>query len=441
MLARYLGNKQAIMAPLLQTVAEYCNPGDHVVDIFSGSLAVSLGLKRAGYRVTANDINLFSSTIAEAYLVPSEPPVVRIEDALPVASAAARLKEAKAITSGLVGKEGYAFLLNPDWRARYERFVALQQHLQHITYADLPQSHRRQDFFDAYCEEGSRSSFVSMRGTTGKRRFFSPANARRIDLMLNQLRFWRGAGVVDNQTHALLLSSLIRAVEKVSNTQGTYHDFPRDKWDSRALNALSLAAPMLDDVVVGVGGHSAGREQDSLEYIKSVGEHSLLYLDPPYNFRQYTAYYFLPNVICRYPDIEDLDEYFDNLAFVRGQNPDDDFTSSFCKPSSFIDDLRTMITRARCETVMISYFNGANHWSKFDSGPNDIGQTLLEELLSEDLFEPSSLAVKSVPRMNYASYGGFKARSVNELIMTAKLRKTEENESTQCADGWLHSVA
>lgn len=441
MLARYLGNKHAIMAPLLQTVAEYCNPGDHVVDIFSGSLAVSMGLKRAGYRVTANDINLFSSTIAEAYLVPTEPPVVRLTDTLSAGSLAVRHSEAQVIVSALMGQDGYAFLHNPDWRSRFVSFVALQQHLQHLTYQDLPLSYRRHDFFDAYCEDGSRSSFVSLRGTKGNRRFFSPDNARRIDLILNQIRLWKRTGAVDDATHALLLSTLLRAVEKVSNTQGTYHDFPRDKWDSRALNELRLVPPALDGLVAGVGGHAAGREQDSLEYITTIGEHSLLYLDPPYNFRQYTAYYFLPNIICRYSDIDDLDDYFDKLAFVRGQNPEDDFTSTFCKPSSFIDDLRTMISRARCDTVMISYFNGANHWSKFDSGPSDIGQTLLEELLTEDIFEPSSLVVKSVPRMNYASYGGFKARSVNELIMTAKLRKTEANGSAQLADGWLHSVA
>lgn len=441
MLARYLGNKQAIMDPLLATIGEYCNPGDHVVDIFSGSVAVSMGLKRQGYRVTANDINLFSSTIAEAYLVPTEPPAVDLAATLSGKHIAVRLAEAKAIAAQLTGKQGYAFLHNPEWRLRYETFVALQQHLQHLDYSDLPSSHQRQDFFDAYCEEGKKSSFVSLRGTVGRRRFFSPFNARRIDLVLNQLRLWKQQGVVDKATHALLLSTLIRAVEKVSNTQGTYHDFPRDKWDSRALNELKLAPPALDDLVAGVGGHMAGKEQDSLEFIKTVGDHALLYLDPPYNFRQYTAYYFLPNVICRYADIEDLDAYFDKLAYVRGQNPEDDFTSSFCKPATFINDMRTMISRARCDRVMISYFNGANHWSKFDSGPNDVGQGMLEELLSEDLFEPSSLTVKSVPRMNYASYGGFKARSVNELIMTAKLRKTEKHESTQFTDEWLHSVA
>src|SRR5712675_2396750 len=36
------------------------------------------------------------------------------------------------------------------------------------------------------------------------------------------------------------LAVVCHAVEKVANTQGTYHDFPRTTWDSRALKPLTL---------------------------------------------------------------------------------------------------------------------------------------------------------------------------------------------------------
>jgi adenine-specific DNA methylase len=41
----------------------------------------------------------------------------------------------------------------------------------------------------------------------------------------------------------LLVSALLRAVEKVSNTQGTYHDFPRDSYDARSLKPLRFEPP------------------------------------------------------------------------------------------------------------------------------------------------------------------------------------------------------
>lgn len=433
MLARYIGSKQAILDPLLLAIGNHCVPGSHVVDAFSGSLAVSLALKRAGYRVTANDVNLFSAVLGDAYLLPSEPPNPDARALLGERRANVALRKAQRILECLRNTPGYLFLEDTEWRDRYTNFVALQQYLQNIGQRGLPAGYRRSDFFDAYCEEGRYSQFLSARGASGRRRFFTAANAHRLDLALNMIRYWHREGATDTHTHALLLASLLRAMEKVANTQGTYHDFPRAVWDSRALSDLTLEAPALDPVIGGVGGHRSGRERDSLDFIGEVDDHAVLYLDPPYNFRQYTAYYFLPNVLCRYPDMENPREYFEGLRYVRGQHPDDDFSSTFCKPARFIDDMRTLISRARCQTVVISYFTGRNHWSAFDSGPDDIGRQRLSALLSEDMFEPGSLTVTEVPRRNYASYGGYTARTVGELILTA--RKVRQDDHCGTADG------
>jgi hypothetical protein len=183
-------------------------------------------------------------------------------------------------------------------------------------------------------------------------------------------------------------------------------------------------------MLAGNGGHRAGRAQDSLEFIGTVDRHAVLYLDPPYNFRQYSAYYFMINLISRYIEIDDLDGYFGALTYVRGQNPADDFVSSFCKPARFIDDMRTLIRRANCDAVVVSYFTGKNHWSQFDSGPNDTGLHLLSGLLTEGDFEDGSLEVRSVERRNYASYGGFSARMVDELLISARLRHNESDDTS-----------
>ena len=440
MLARYIGSKQKILPSLLAEASRLCAPGDHVVDAFSGSLAVSLALKKAGYRVTSNDINLFSSVLAEAYLLHLVPPPAD-DRILEGRSRPEARRAAQAAVERLSGRPGWLFLADPGSRDRYTALLTLQTHLQTIEQADLDRDDRRTDFFDAYCEQGRLSAFTSTRGSSGNRRFLTPTNAARLDLVLNQLRAWRRTKSVDEHTHALLLATVLRAVERVSNTQGTYHDFPRATWDPRALQPLVLEPPALDDCLGGVGGHRAGREADSLDFVGTTGPSSLLYLDPPYNFRQYTAYYFLPNVICRYPDIDDPADYFSRLAYVRGQNPQDDFSSTFCKPARFIDDLRTLIERSCSDSVLISYFNGRNHWNKFDSGPDDTGRDLLEGLLTGPRFEPGSLSVRVVPRLNYASYGGYRARPVDELLLSAKVRHTAAHDTGDSADDWLLPVA
>jgi len=427
---RYLGNKQSILNPVLEEIARFARPGDHVVDAFSGSLSVSLGLKAAGYRVTANDVNLFSWVLAEAYLTSRELPASDVATLIPDEYRPGAVDRARAALSASRGEAGFRFAADADLREAAVPLGALLQYLQVADQEDLPSQYRRNDFFDAYCEEGARSGFVSSRGTSGRRRFFTSQNAHRIDAILGHLRWWHRSGLVDPHSRALVLASLMRAVERTSNTQGTFHDFPRDTYDSRALSPLSLEIPPLDIMLTGLSTNRAGREQDSLDFIRTVDHHAVLYLDPPYNFRQYSAYYFMINLISRYVEIDDLDEYFGALTYVRGQNPADDFVSSFCKPARFIDDMRRLIQRARCDAVVISYFNGRNHWNRFDSGPDDTGQLLLSQLLSEPHFVPGSLEVRTVPRRNYASYGGFSARDVDELLISARVRHNDPDDTS-----------
>lgn len=441
MLARYLGNKTAVLRPLMNSISGYAEPGDHVVDAFSGSLAVSMGLKAQGFRVTANDANLFSAVFGDAYLIPQAPPEPALSGLLRSSRIPALRKAATNEVDALLGSAGYRFLDTDEWRRRYVDYVTLLRHLMTMEEADLPAHSRRHDFFDTYCEDGANAAFRSSRGTEGRRRFFTPANAERLDLIMNQIRTWTTAGLVDGHTRALLLAGVVRAVEQVSNTQGTFHDFIRDGWDSRALGALRLTPPALDPTIGGMAGHQVGRERDTLDFIEEVDEHKVLYLDPPYNFRQYSAYYFLPNVICRYPDMDDPASYFADVQFVRGQNPADDFTSSFCKASRFISDMEALIERARCETVVISYYNGANHWGKFDSDPDNTGRERLTEMLTGHLFEPDSLRVVEIPRRNYASYGGFTARHVTELLLVARKVQTVPHASEGSALRGVRAVA
>ena len=420
MLARYLGNKSAIMVPLIEAIQQFAKPGDHVVDGFSGSLSVSMALKKNQFKVTANDINLFSSIFAEAYLIPNQPPAPTISNLLCSQRANEMLDKVSGQIDSLTGKDGFKFLESEDWRSRYKYLVAIFAHLETLEFTSLPHKYRHTHFFDTYCEQGKNSEFRSARGTVGRRRFFTPENATRIDIILNQLRLWHEIDAIDKVTYSVILAALTRSVEKISNTQGTFHDFIREGWDSRALTPFSFELPEMDKVVCGVGGHSAGRERDTLEFIGSIDEHQVLYLDPPYNFRQYSAYYFLPNVICRYPEINDTNEYFSQIKYVRGQNPNDYFTSTFCKASSFINDLRNVITNASCQTVIISYFDGANHWSKFDSTANETGLAQLQALLSESMFKQGSQQLLKIPRRNYASYGGYTAHDVTELLLVAE---------------------
>lgn len=422
LLSRYLGNKAALLDDILELTATRCAPGDRVLDIFAGSLAVSMAYKTAGYSVSANDANGLSAAFGRAFLEPTSIPEFPLDSLVSARRAAMLRTEAQAQLRALVGQPGYAFLDIDSDRLRYRDLLATLRHLQLVEDDEIPPPYCRTDFFDAYCPEGRSSAFTSSRGSTGRRRFLTAENAHRLDLILGQLRAWRTAALLPEAAHWLCVSVACHALEKVANTQGTYHDFPRETWDSRAFKPLTLQPPPLDGVLGGPGGHVVGHE-DSVDFVTHAGHHRLMYVDPPYNFRQYTAYYFLPNLVCRYPDLEDPEAYFGQLAYVRGQNPDDDFTSDFCSAGKFIPAMRALISQADVDSVLVSYFTGKNHWSNFDSGRDDTGLAELSTLLSNDLFVAGSLTVREVPRKNYASYGGYRARDVHELLLLADIKR------------------
>lgn len=422
MLNRYIGNKKKILPSVVDAIAEHASAGDVVCDIFSGTLAVSFELKRRGFRVCSNDINLFSAMYGRAFLTNDGIPELSARELIPADHLSAAT--AAATDCGLDGTPCLDSDASEEDRRRFGELAAVIAYLNNSDASRLPSRFARSDFFDNYCEAGSKSAFTSSRGSTGRRRFFSAPNARRIDSVVGHLRYWHDAGLLRESARAVLTCQLLDAVERVSNTQGTYHDFPRAKYDPRSMGHMRLELPNYAGLVANRGPHILGVAQDSLEFIKVVPAHKVLYVDPPYNFRQYTAYYFMPNLIAAYPTIPDLDEYFSAIEFVRGQNMKDDFCSPFSRRAEFVPALQKLLAAARADTVVLSYYNGPNHWRDFKTGPAEgNGADPLERFFQSELFEPDSMRIKPVKRLNYQSYGGFSAEYIDELLIVANTRR------------------
>lgn len=405
LIQRYLGNKGSITSEIVEVIASVAKPNDLVFDAFAGSLAVSVALRNAGFQVACCDINHFSWVFGKAYLANSKLPKPKL---------------------GLGSQ-----------RNSWPKLVCL---LTDSYDKSIPVKFRRTDFFDNYCEEGSRSAFTSKRGSVGRRRFFSSENARLIDRALSRIRFWHLSSLIDESTRCLLLSALLSAVEKVSNTQGTYHDFPRHFVDERALKPLKISPPDPSRFMSPASLY-IGKAEDSLEYVRSIPKHRVMYLDPPYNFRQYTSYYFMLNLISLYPEIGDIDAFFGHIEFVRGQNMSTDFKSTFCSRGSFIPSLRTLVERANCEFVVMSYFDGPNHWGEFKaSSAEENGKAHLEDFFCSSLFVKGSLRCLPVARMNYQSYGGHRAKPIREFLFLARKRNRTEARSGLGASPWIGRV-
>jgi len=64
---KYLGSKRVLLPVLLDVIRGLCPTGT-VIDLFSGTSRVGHALKRAGYRVLANDHLAYAETIARCYV-------------------------------------------------------------------------------------------------------------------------------------------------------------------------------------------------------------------------------------------------------------------------------------------------------------------------------------------------------------------------------------
>jgi adenine-specific DNA-methyltransferase len=117
--------------------------------------------------------------------------------------------------------------------------------------------------------------------------YFSEENARKIGAMREEIE----SIAEDEKEKNILLCSLLYAMDKVANTVGHYDAF-RKKLDM--LDPIKLLIPNIDY------SHNANNEiykEDAKELIKRISC-DVLYIDPPYNSRQYSdAYHLLENLV------------------------------------------------------------------------------------------------------------------------------------------------
>jgi len=142
--------------------------------------------------------------------------------------------------------------------------------------------------------------------TSAGRMYFTPENAGRIDASREMLEKWRKERALRDDDYYLLLAAIIEGADRVANTAGVYASYMK-RWQPNARRALEIV-PELP-----VAGKVPARAylMDAADAAKEVGEVDLLYIDPPYNSRQYVAYYHIPEILAR--------GWSDTVPAIRGK--------------------------------------------------------------------------------------------------------------------------
>jgi adenine-specific DNA-methyltransferase len=140
---------------------------------------------------------------------------------------------------------------------------------------------------------GFISEHFSPSGNDG-RMYFTPENAGLIDAAREELEVWRAAQRIPDDTYYVLLAAIIEGADRVANTAGVYASYMK-RWQPNARRKFRIQ-PELPVA----GPHPAcAYLLDAREAALAVGEVDLIYIDPPYNSRQYVAYYHIPEILAR----------------------------------------------------------------------------------------------------------------------------------------------
>ncbi len=180
-------------------------------------------------------------------------------------------------------------------------------------------------------------------GGTNERNYFSDENAKRCDAMRMKIEEWRLSGVISEYEYYHLLASLIESVDKVANTASVYGAYLKKLKKSAAKELCFELLPTIQSDK----SHRV-TNCDANELIKDI-EGEVLYLDPPYNHRQYSANYHMLETIAKGDNPE--------IRGKTGLRENSNQLSRYCQKSRALDAFEQLIHDAKFDYIFLSYNN------------------------------------------------------------------------------------
>lgn len=295
---RFIGNKENLIY-FIESVFEEMHIKDKVLfDIFSGTTKVSQHFKRKGYNIISNDNLYFSYILQKTY-----------------------------IENNTIPK----FLFLKNWFKSNGFYDNAKSEIENVL-DYLNNSKGIKDYvFENYAPLGKY-----------ERKYLSDENAQKIDSILKTISSWEEFKLISEMEAMIIKTSLLEAIPFISNISGTYGAYLKT-WDKRALKPLILEIPKF---ILSTNQHFCF-QKDANELVKEI-ECDILYLDPPYNERQYISNYHLLETIARNDKIE--------LKGKTGLRKDDFlYKSKFSKKEFCSDALEDLIINARAKYILMSY--------------------------------------------------------------------------------------
>ena len=287
---RFIGNKTNLLNDIAQVIKENCDGTEKVFcDIFSGTASVARFFKNR-YKIISNDLLYFSYVLQKGTIENNEiPSFKKLEDRLNI-------------------HDVFDYLENIDIKQeKFNKFI----------YENYSPNKK--------CE----------------RMYLTSENALRIDFIRNKIEEWRNKELINKNEYYYLLAALIEGVPFVSNITGTYGAYLK-QWDKRAFKKFEMIRLNVIDNNV----KNQCYNKNSNDLIQEISG-DILYLDPPYNERQYLPNYHLLETIARYDNPE-----IKGKTGIREYNSE---KSNYCIKNKVYSEMEKLIKNAKFKHIIVSY--------------------------------------------------------------------------------------
>ncbi len=299
----YIGSKLSLLKFLEESIDKVVDKNcDTFCDLFAGTGIVGSYFKKKGYKVIANDIQYYSYVLNRHYignhkeltfstLIKDIPELREIE-----------IKNRKNYVcnylSGLKGKKGF--------------------------------------IYKNYCLGGTKDKEET-------RQYFSDENGMRCDAIRQKIEDWKRDKLISDDEYYFLITTLVESIDKYANTASVYGAFLK-KLKKTAQNNLILKPA---ELIINDLEHEVFNA-DINEVAKNVNG-DILYLDPPYNHRQYATNYHLLETIAKYDNPK--------IHGKTGLREYQSQKSLYCSRSQAKKAFKDLILTARVKYIFLSYNN------------------------------------------------------------------------------------
>ena len=173
--------------------------------------------------------------------------------------------------------------------------------------------------------------------------FFSAADCRKIGYIREDIEKRYNAGEINARERAILITSLLYAMDKIANTCGHYDAYIKGATFEKH---LELTLPLASNEN---NQNNQSYNEDANKLVERI-EADLVYIDPPYNSRQYCDAYHLLENVARWekPAVTGV-----ALKMDRSKLKSDYCTSSAAK--AFED----LVSKIKAKYILLSYNNMA----------------------------------------------------------------------------------